>query len=146
MVRTGSLRRGCGDLPGPLGVVGGRSSRTLGPVENAASVFELVRTLELDVELGDEPVVLRLEIFAARDRTGVYRARLWRQDVFRLRRSFPRDAGDEPIEQTDDTVYVEWPELLEGEYEELSASSIDDAETIVRADLQRALTAASWAV
>ena len=29
-------------------------------------VFELLRTLELDVELGAEPMVLRVELFKAR--------------------------------------------------------------------------------
>lgn len=115
-------------------------------MENFGSVFELVRTLELDVEVAGEAVVLRLEMFTARDRAGIYRARLWRQDIFRIRPSFPRDADDEPTDESDESVFVEWPAILEEDYEELAASSLEEAESIVLGDLQRALTAASWAV
>lgn len=108
--------------------------------------FVLVRTLELDVELGDEPMVLRVEIFEARHRKQLYRARLWRRDLYRMTPSFPRDETDEPTERTDDTVFVEWPELLEGDYDEIIAPNAEAAEERVVDDLRRSLAAASWAV
>lgn len=109
-------------------------------------VFTLVRTLELDVELGREPLVLRVEILKARHQKQLYRARLWRRELYRLTPSFPHDGDDEPSEQTDDSVFVEWPELLEGEYETIIASSDDAAEEKIVDDLRRSLAAASWAV
>jgi hypothetical protein len=110
------------------------------------AVFELVRTLELDVELGDEPMVLRIEIFRARHQRQLYRARLWRRDLFRLTPSFPRDERDEPTARTDDRCFVEWPELLESDYDEILAASPEAAEDKIVHDLRRALAAASWAV
>ncbi len=110
------------------------------------SVFVLVRTLELDVELGGDPIALRAELFRSRTEAGVYRARVWRLDLFRMTPSFPRDESDTPIEVTDDSMLVEWAELLDGDYERFEAGSDDEAEARVLADLERAVTAASWAV
>ncbi|HJL14204.1 MAG TPA: hypothetical protein RMH99_01040 [Sandaracinaceae bacterium LLY-WYZ-13_1] len=110
------------------------------------AVFELVRTIELDVALGDEPMTLRLEILRARHQKQLYRARLWRLDLFRQTPSFPRDEEDEPSERSDDSLFVEWGDLLDGDYDELIAPNAEAAEERVLADLRRALAAASWAV
>lgn len=109
-------------------------------------VFTLVRTLELDVELGDEPMVLRVEILKARHQKQLYRARLWRREIYRMTPSFPRDEQDEPSERSDESLWVEWPELLEKEYEQILAPSEEAAEDRVVDDLRRSLAAASWAV
>lgn len=108
--------------------------------------YLLVRTLELDVELGGEPMVLRLEIFRAANERDAYRARLWRRALYRMSPSFPRNDEDEPIERTDDSLFVEWAELLDGDYERFEADSDDAAQDRVLEDLERALTAAAWAV
>ena len=109
-------------------------------------VFHLVRTLELDAELGDEPLVLRVEIFKARHQKQLYRARLWRRELYRMTPSFPRDEEDEPSERADESTWVEWPDMLEGEYDEILAPSDEAAEDRVIDDLRRSLAAASWAV
>lgn len=126
-------------------IASGARRRTLGGVTPPA-VFELVRTIELDVALGDEPMTLRLEILRARHQKQLYRARLWRLDLFRQTPSFPRDEEDEPSERSDDSLFVEWGDLLDGDYDELIAPNAEAAEERVLADLRRALAAASWAV
>lgn len=110
------------------------------------SVFVLYRTLEIDVELGGDPHVVRVELFRAAAEQGVYRARLWRSELFRLTPSFPRDEADRPTEVTDDAIFVEWAELLEPDYERFEAASDEDAEAHVLAELERVITAASRAV
>jgi hypothetical protein len=109
-------------------------------------VFILVRTLELEVDLGDAPLVLRVEILEARHQEQLYRARLWRRELYRMVPSFPRGEDDEPSERTDDTMFVEWPELLQGEYDAIVAQSADAAEEKVLDDLRHSLAAAAWAV
>ncbi len=111
-----------------------------------ANAYACFRTLELDVELGGEAVSLRLELFRALGEAQVYRARVWRRDLFRLTPSFPRDERDQPTEISDDTVWVEWAELLEDDYERFEASGDDDAEARVLDAVEAAVTAASWAV
>ncbi|MEQ8452700.1 MAG: hypothetical protein RLO52_14780 [Sandaracinaceae bacterium] len=109
-------------------------------------VFELLRTLELDVELGAEPMVLRVELFKARHQSQLYRARLWRRELFRMKPSFPRDDDDEPRERTDDTLYVDWSDFLENDLDELIAPSDEAAEERVLGELRKALAAASWVI
>ncbi|MCZ7685410.1 MAG: hypothetical protein M5U28_44190 [Sandaracinaceae bacterium] len=110
------------------------------------TAFAVIRTLELDVEIGDEPMVLRVELLRAQAEPRTYRARLWRRELYRMTPSFPRDEHDEPSERTDDSMFVEWSELLDGDYERFEADSDDDAQERVLDDLERALTAAAWAV
>ncbi|MEC7520621.1 MAG: hypothetical protein VYE22_12180 [Myxococcota bacterium] len=109
-------------------------------------IFERVRTLELDVELGGEPMTLRLELFKARHQAQLYRARLWRRELFRMTPSFPRDDDDQPTERTDDTLFVDWSDFLEDDLEELIASSDEQAEEKALGELRKALAAASWVV
>lgn len=79
------------------------------------ATFAAIRTLELDVEIGGEPMVLRVELFRARGEPRTYRARLWRRELYRMAPSFPRDESDEPSERADETIFVEWSELLDGD-------------------------------
>jgi hypothetical protein len=108
-------------------------------------IFELFRTIELDVALRDG-ITVRIELLRARGEPGVYRARVLRSDLFRLTPSFPRDEDGEPTERTDDGVLVDWSAILSGDYERFTAQDDDAAEALVLADVQRGLAAASWAI
>lgn len=114
------------------------------PPLDGLDAYELSKTIELDVHLGGEQVTLRIEILRALGAAGTFRARLWRQDLYRLVPSFPRDADDEPTEQTDAAAFVDWAELLDESYDRFEAQSEEAAVARVLADLRRAVAAAQW--
>lgn len=71
-------------------------------------VFELVKTVELDIQLGDEyGWTTRIELFREVGRDTRYRCHVWELELFRLTPSFPRNEDGEPAHVTDDTLLVE---------------------------------------
>jgi hypothetical protein len=81
-------------------------------------VFELVRTIELDVELQAHAVAIRLELFRASGERDIYRCRLWRR--------------------TGDTeTLTEWSPVMRGDYERFAAPSPAAALQVVLRELNR---------
>ena len=72
-----------------------------------SSVFELAKTVELDIRFNEEAWTARIELFRDTGREGWFRCRVWESEMFRLTPSFPRDAAGEPAHITDDTIMVE---------------------------------------
>ena len=73
-----------------------------------SSVFELVKTAELDIQLSDEDSwTVRIEIFRDTEQVNLFRCHVWELELFRLTPSFPRTEEDEPAHITDDVIMVE---------------------------------------
>src|SRR4051794_35762590 len=74
-----------------------------------SAVFELVKVVELDIELGDRSEhswTTRIELFQDTEQLDRYRCRVWESEMFRLTPSFPRDEKNEPAHITDGTILV----------------------------------------
>lgn len=72
------------------------------------SIFELVKTVELDIQLSDDITYPnRIEIFRDTAQTNRFRCRVWELESFRLIPSFPKNEDDEPSPSTDDIIMVE---------------------------------------
>ena len=73
-----------------------------------SSIFELIKTVEVDIHLSDESAwTTRIELLRDTERDNHYRCHVWELELFRLNPSFPRDEKDEPAHTTDDTIMVE---------------------------------------
>ena len=76
--------------------------------EKTSPVFELVKTVEVDLALDDENGwTNRIEIFRDTERPNFYRCRVWELESFRLTPSFPRNEAQAPVHATDDTIMIE---------------------------------------
>lgn len=109
-----------------------------------SSVFELVKTVELDIRISDDDAwTMRIELFRDMERPDRFRCRVWESELFRLTPSFPRNDADEPAHITDDTIMVErgltGSDIASILHEPFEAASIEAALEMIWADLRKFL-------
>jgi hypothetical protein len=107
-----------------------------------SSVFELIKTLELDVQLNDDSWSIRIELFKDTETKGRFRCHVWELELFRLTPTFPQGEDKQPAHISDDVLMVDrgiarsriaYPE------EDIVAPDADAAIEIVLDDLKRFL-------
>ncbi len=98
-------------------------------------VFELVRTVEVDLELGEELIPQRIELLRAVDDPTRFRCRIWELEYFRLRPTFPQDEAGEPEHESDDELLVERAHQLKRNYLDFTAPDEEAALQRVWGDL-----------
>lgn len=69
--------------------------------------YDLVKTGEMEFELGEETVRLTIEIFRNQAKPHDFYARIWDCELFRLQPTFPQSEKGEPKHKTDDPIRVE---------------------------------------
>lgn len=106
--------------------------------------YQLLTTLELDVAVAGEPMIVRVELFATTTKPRVYRARIWRRDMYRFRPCFPRDKRDQPAEESDESLFVEWGAIVDEGFDRFEADSPEAALRKVLTVLRQVVVAASW--
>jgi hypothetical protein len=109
-----------------------------------SSTFELVRTIELEIQLSDEDSwTTRIELFRDTEQSNLYRCRVWELELFRLTPSFPRNEQNEPAHVTDDTIMVErgiaHSEIASRLNKSFDAPSIEGALEMIVEDLKKFL-------
>ena len=107
-----------------------------------SSVFELVRTAEVDIQLGEDSWTTRIELLRDTEKSDHFRCRVWELDLHRLTPSFPRDENNRPAHITDAAIFVERGiahSRIEYPLEDIIASDVDAALEIVVNDLKRFL-------
>ena len=102
-------------------------------------VFELVKTVEVDLTLLDETWPTRIEIFRATDRKDFFRCRVWQLESFRIQSTFPQKRGRPAHEPSDHRLIVEWQGPHVGLYEDFVAESTEAALKKVIGDFKRFL-------
>ncbi|MBI4851266.1 MAG: hypothetical protein HY819_05510 [Acidobacteria bacterium] len=103
-------------------------------------VFELIKTIEIDIELGEDSWTSRIELFQDTEKRDYFRCRVWELELFRLTLSFPRNENGEPAHITDDSIWVERPfPRSKIDYEGFIASNPDHALQSVIEDLKNFL-------
>ncbi len=106
----------------------------------ASELFELVKVVEFDIAVNEEPVPVRVEFFRAVSDETLFRCRLWSIDSYRLTPSLPRDASGRPTETADDEIMVERSWQLSEPGETFTAAADSDAAlAMVLEDLTRSL-------
>jgi hypothetical protein len=102
-------------------------------------LYELARSFEVDVQLGDDSLTFRIELFRNSERPDSFRCHVWDLEMFRLKPTFPRDGNEEPSHVCDDVLMVDRGiprSRVAYPREDIVASNIDAALEIVLNDLK----------
>jgi len=102
-------------------------------------LYELARSFEVDVQLGDDSLTFRIELFRNKERPDSFRCHVWDLEMFRLTPTFPRDENGDPSHVCDDVLMVDRgipQSRVAYPREDIIASNIDAALEIVLNDLK----------
>ena len=105
-------------------------------------VYELGKTYELDVRLGEVTFKMRIELFRNTEKPDHYRCHVWELEMFRLTPTFPMDESGQPAQISDDMVMVDRgipSSRVSYPREDIVAPSIEAALEIVMNDLKISL-------
>jgi hypothetical protein len=99
--------------------------------------FALIRTVEFDVEVGEDRFALRIELFVSESNPHTFRARAWRTEVYRIQSTFPQEAltGEPKHQPSDEVILIDWSSNIRGEYSTYEAESAAAALEIVIEDI-----------
>ena len=59
-------------------------------------IYELAKTFELDIQLGEDSYTLRIELFRNTEKERHFRCHAWQLELFRLTPTFPMDENNSP--------------------------------------------------
>ena len=105
-------------------------------------LYDLAKTCELDVRLGDVAYKIRIELFRNTEKKDHYRCHVWELELFRLTPTFPMDEKGQPADISDDLVMVDRGTNLgirDSTKEDIVAPSIEAALELVMNDLKTSL-------
>jgi len=102
-------------------------------------VFELVKTVEVDLALGDEMWPTRFEILRDTERQDRFRCHVWQLEHFRIQSTFPQTGGRPGHEPSDHRLNVEWVGPHVGHYDDYVAADADAALRKVLEDFRKFL-------
>jgi len=102
-------------------------------------VFELVKTIEVDLQFGDETWPTRFEIFCDPERQDHFRCRVWQLEFFRIQSTFPKSGGSPAHKPSDHRLIVEWEGPHVGNYDDFVAADADAALKTVIEDFRKFL-------
>jgi hypothetical protein len=90
-------------------------------------VFELVKTVEVDLAFGDDKWPIRFELLRNTERKDHFRCRVSQLEFFRIQSTFPQSDGNPAHEPSDHRLSVEWDGPLAGHYDDFVAADADAA-------------------
>jgi len=102
-----------------------------------SSFFELVKTIETDIDFENDSWSIRIELFRDTENIEYYRCHVWELELFRLTPTFPNDDSDSPKEITDDILMVDRGIAHSKiDYKRFKANSVDEAVEKIIDDLK----------
>lgn len=106
------------------------------------TVYELVKVVELDVEIGEDHFALRIELFHNNSSAHSFRAHLWRSEMYRIQSTFPQDEStNEPAHlPSDELILIDHSHYLARSYSNFQAESQAAALQMIIDDFQGFLT------
>jgi hypothetical protein len=107
-----------------------------------SSIFELVKTVELDIRFGDNSWSIRIELLQATEVKDHFRCHVWELELFRLTPTFPQDENGQPARISDDMLMVDRGIVgsrIAYPKEDIIAADVDAALAIVLDDLKQYL-------
>ena len=102
-------------------------------------LYELIKTMEVDLELGNDSFSLRIELFQSTSSSGWFRARLWRTEFYRLQSTFPQDtnSGQPAHHPSDEIIQIYWSPYPSQDYQYFQAEDPPAALQRVLDDVRR---------
>lgn len=106
-----------------------------------SKLYELIKTIEFDVALGDDGFSLRIELFRSTSDSTSFRAHVWRTEFYRIQSTFPQnDITNEPEHlPSDELIMIDDSMHLKGNYSDFQAENEDVAIQLVLDDYKRFL-------
>jgi hypothetical protein len=103
----------------------------------SATVFELLSTVEVDLEIEGDAWPVRIELYQDQEEETHFRARVWLLETFRIQPTFPQTEQGLPQDDAgDEDVLVEWSYNLNDDFNSFNAESEDEALAQVLAALE----------
>ena len=105
-------------------------------------IYELAKTFELDIQLGEDSFTMRIELFRNTEKEDHFRCHVWECEMFRLTPTSPMDENNQPTHICDDVLMVDRGiprSHIPYPLEDIVAPNIDAALEIVLNDLKRFL-------
>jgi hypothetical protein len=104
-----------------------------------SSVFELVSTIEFDLEVGGHFLPTRVELFQDTERKGHWRCRLWERELYHLALTVPFGGRTKKRAESDEELLVERTWELSNRFEDFEARSAKAATKIFMECLKKYL-------
>jgi hypothetical protein len=102
-------------------------------------IYELAKTFELDIQLGEDSFTMRIELFRNTEKEDHFRCHVWELEMFRLTPTCPMDEDNQPAHICDDVLMVDRGiprSHIPYPLEDIVAPNIDAALEIVLNDLK----------
>lgn len=92
-------------------------------------LYELIKTVECDLQVGDDGFSVRIELFRNITSSGWFRAHLWRTEFYRLQSTFPQKqpSGQPAHHPSDELIQIDWSSTLDQDYKDFQASDQEAA-------------------
>lgn len=94
-------------------------------------LFDVARTTEFELELGDESFRVRVELTHSRQLATRYRANVWRTELYRIRPSVSQRTDKPANQDADEYLWVGWTSMLREYGDSFTAASLGEAESLV---------------
>jgi hypothetical protein len=104
-----------------------------------SSIYELIKTIEFDVEIGDDGFSLRLELFQSLEDSKTFRVHLWRTEFYRIQSTFPQESGTPKHEPSDELIWIDWSTQLQEDYNNFQAENAENAVQLVLDEIRKRL-------
>ena len=106
-----------------------------------SELYELVKTIEFDVALGEDGFNLRIELFRALSSQNHFRAHIRRSEFYRIQSTFPQDhETHKPVDPpSDELIFIDYSTQLNGDYSDFQAEDEATALQLILDDCQRFL-------
>jgi len=103
----------------------------------SATVFELLRTVEVDLEIEGDAWPVRIDLYQEQEDETHFRARVWLLETFRIQPTFPQsDQGLPQDDAGDEDVLVEWSYNLNEDFNSFNAENEEEALAQILAALE----------
>ena len=110
-------------------------------LKGVGHVYALVKTVEFDVDLDDDSFALRVELFQDKTRRRTFRAKIWRNEFYRIQSTFPQQpsTGQPEHQPSDEVILIDWSTNVRGNYSVFKAASSAAALNMVLKAIRAAL-------
>ncbi len=103
-------------------------------------IYEIIKVVELDLQLGDESWPVRFELFQNTETAGHFRCRIWQAERFRIQSTSPSSPDGTPQDQpSDELILIRFDGPKMDDYEDFTAAGPDAALAAVLRDFGRFL-------
>ena len=106
-----------------------------------SKIYELFKTIEFDVAIGDDGFSLRIELLRAISSSNHFRVHAWRSEFFRIQSTFPQESkSHRPADlPSDELIFIDYSTQLKGDYSDFRAENEIAALQLILDDCQQFL-------